>query len=100
MRERLKEYEPVSIYFPDDKVAVIGAGPAGLTAGYDLTLKGYPVTIFEQLPVAGGMLSVGIPEYRLPRDVLNDEIDAIKRLGVEVRLGVKVGRDVSIEQLK
>jgi NADH-quinone oxidoreductase subunit F len=94
MRERLKEYEPVSIYFPDDKVAVIGAGPAGLTAGYDLTLKGYPVTIFE----AGGMLSVGIPEYRLPRDVLNDEIDAIKRLGVEVRLGVKVGRDVSIEQ--
>ena len=100
MRERLKEYEPVSIYFPDDKVAVIGAGPAGLTAGYDLTLKGYPVTIFEQLPVAGGMLSVGIPEYRLPRDVLNDEIDTIKLLGVEIRLGVKVGRDVSIEQLK
>ncbi|UCE54967.1 MAG: NADH-quinone oxidoreductase subunit NuoF [Desulfobacterales bacterium] len=100
MRERLKEFEPAPIYFPNDKVAVIGAGPAGLTVGYDLALKGYPVTIFEQLPVAGGMLAVGIPEYRLPRDVLHDEIEAIKRVGVEISVGVKIGRDVSIEQLK
>jgi NADH-quinone oxidoreductase subunit F len=100
MRERLKEFEPAPIYFPNDKVAVIGAGPAGLTVGYDLVLKGYPVTIFEQLPMAGGMLAVGIPEYRLPRDVLHDEIEAIKRLGVEIKVGIKIGCDISFEQLK
>jgi len=100
MRHKLKEIEPAPLVFPDDKVAVVGAGPAGLTVGYDLVQKGYPVTIFEALPVAGGMLHVGIPEYRLPRDVLNDEIDAIKRLGVEIRLGVRVGSDVTFEQLK
>jgi NADPH-dependent glutamate synthase beta subunit-like oxidoreductase len=100
MRARLKDLEPAPIYYPGDKVAVIGAGPAGLTVAYDLIQKGYPVIIFEKLPVAGGMLGVGIPEYRLPRDVLNDEIDAIKRLGVEIRLGVSVGHDLSIEQLK
>jgi NADH-quinone oxidoreductase subunit F len=100
MRTRLKDLEPAPIYYPGDKVAVIGAGPAGLTVAYDLIQKGYPVIIFEKLPVAGGMLGVGIPEYRLPRDVLNDEIDAIKRLGVEIRLGVSVGHDLSIEQLK
>jgi NADH-quinone oxidoreductase subunit F len=99
-RDKLKEIEPATIYFPDDKVAVIGAGPAGLTVGYDLIQKGYPVTIFEQLPVAGGMLHVGIPEYRLPRDVLNDEIDAIKRLGVEINLGVQLGKDITFEELK
>jgi NADPH-dependent glutamate synthase beta subunit-like oxidoreductase len=99
MRQKLKEFEPPPIYFPD-KVAVIGAGPAGLTVAYDLIQKGYPVTIFEQHPVPGGMLGVGIPEYRLPRDVLNDEIDAIKRLGIVIHLGVKVGRDISIEKLK
>jgi NADH-quinone oxidoreductase subunit F len=88
------------VLFPDDKVAVIGAGPAGLTVAYDLIQKGYPVTIFEELPVAGGMLRVGIPEYRLPRDVIKDEIDAIERLGVEIQTGVRVGRDVSIGDLK
>ncbi|MBW1797446.1 MAG: FAD-dependent oxidoreductase, partial [Deltaproteobacteria bacterium] len=100
MREKLKEIEPAPVLFPDDKVAVVGAGPAGLTAAYDLVQKGYPVTIFEELPVAGGMLRVGIPEYRLPRDVIKDEIDAIERLGVEIQTGVRVGRDVSIEDLK
>jgi NADH-quinone oxidoreductase subunit F len=100
MRHKLKDIEPAEVVFPQDKVAVVGAGPAGLTVGYDLALKGYPVTIFEALPVGGGMLHVGIPEYRLPRDVLTDEIDAIKRLGVEIRLGVRVGSDVTIDQLK
>ncbi|MCD6295580.1 MAG: NADH-quinone oxidoreductase subunit NuoF [Deltaproteobacteria bacterium] len=100
MREKLKEIEPAPVLFPDDKVAVIGAGPAGLTVAYDLVQKGYPVTIFEELPIAGGMLRVGIPEYRLPRDVIKDEIDAIERLGVEIQTGVRVGRDVSIEDLK
>jgi NADH-quinone oxidoreductase subunit F len=100
MRDRLAEIEPARVYFPEDKVAVVGAGPAGLTVAHDLALKGYPVKIFEELPVAGGMLYVGIPEYRLPRDVLNDEIEAIKRLGVEIRLGVRVGRDITFEDLK
>ena len=100
MRERLKEIELAPVLFRNDKVAVVGAGPAGLTVAYDLVMKGYPVTVFEELPVAGGMLHVGIPEYRLPRDVLNDEIDAIKRLGVEIRLGVRVGRDITFEQIK
>ncbi|MFH1953177.1 MAG: NADH-quinone oxidoreductase subunit NuoF [Pseudomonadota bacterium] len=100
MRDRLKKIETVPVLFPDDKVAVIGSGPAGLTVAYDMAQKGYPVTIFEQLPVAGGMLQVGIPEDRLPRDVVNDEIDAIKRLGVEIRLGVRVGSDITFEQLR
>jgi len=100
MRGKLKEIEPSPVLFPGDKVAVVGAGPAGLTVAYDLVQKGYPVTIFEELPVAGGMLRVGIPEYRLPRDVIKDEIDAIERLGVEIQTGVRVGRDVSIEDLK
>jgi NADH-quinone oxidoreductase subunit F len=100
MREKLKEIEPAPVLFPDDKVAVVGAGPAGLTVAYDLVQKGYPVTIFEELPVAGGMLRVGIPEYRLPRDVIKDEIGAIERLGVGIQTGVRVGRDVSIEDLK
>jgi NADH-quinone oxidoreductase subunit F len=100
MREKLKEIERAPVFYPNDKVAVIGSGPAGLTVGYDLVQKGYPVTIFEKLPVAGGMLRVGIPAYRLPRDVLDDEIEAICRLGVEIRLGVALGRDVTIGELQ
>jgi heterodisulfide reductase subunit A len=75
----------------DQTVAVIGAGPAGLTASHDLALKGYQVTVFESLPVAGGMLAVGIPDYRLPRDVLDGEIDRIRRLGVEIKLNTPIG---------
>ncbi|MBW1804664.1 MAG: FAD-dependent oxidoreductase, partial [Deltaproteobacteria bacterium] len=100
MRHKLKEIEPAQVLFPDDRVAVVGAGPAGLTVAYDLAQRGYPVTIFEELPVAGGMLRVGIPEYRLPRDVIRDEIDAIERLGVKIQTGVRVGRDITFEQLK
>jgi len=76
-----------------EQVAIVGAGPAGLTAAYHLARTGYGVTVYEALPVAGGMLAVGIPEYRLPRDVLNHEIDLIRALGVEIRLGTPVGRD-------
>ena len=79
------------------KVAVVGAGPAGLSAAYFLALKGYPITIFEALPVAGGMMSVGIPEYRLPRKVLQDEIDDILKLGVELKLNSPV---TDVEALK
>jgi heterodisulfide reductase subunit A len=76
-----------------EQVAIVGAGPAGLTAAYHLARLGYGVTVYEALPVAGGMLAVGIPEYRLPRDVLNHEIDLIRALGVEIQLGTPVGRD-------
>ena len=82
-----------------ERIAIIGAGPAGLAAGYSLRLMGYGVTIFESLPHAGGMAAVGIPEYRLPRDVLNHEVDLIKRTGVEIKLNTKVAK-VSLKELK
>jgi NADH-quinone oxidoreductase subunit F len=73
-----------------EKVAIIGAGPAGLSAAWDLAHAGYQVTIFEALPVAGGMLAVGIPEYRLPKALLKKEVDTIRKLGVEIKLNTKV----------
>ena len=69
-----------------EKVAIVGSGPAGLTCAYYLALKGYGVTIFEALPKAGGMLTVGIPNYRLPKEVVEREIKAIEGLGVTIRL--------------
>ncbi len=72
------------------KVAVIGAGPAGLTAAYYLALQGHEVTIYEALPFAGGMMRVGVPEYRLPRRVLEEEIKYIKNAGVEIKTGVRI----------
>ncbi|MEM4204531.1 MAG: FAD-dependent oxidoreductase [Candidatus Methanomethylicaceae archaeon] len=72
------------------KVAIVGSGPAGLTAAHDLAREGYEVTIFEALPVAGGMLAVGIPNYRLPKDILEKEIEMIKRLGVKIILNKPV----------
>jgi heterodisulfide reductase subunit A-like polyferredoxin len=84
----------------DKKVAVIGAGPSGLAAANDLALEGHQVTIFEAQPEPGGMLRYAIPEYRLPKDILAKEIDYIRRLGVEIRTGVKVGKDISIKDLK
>jgi len=73
-----------------ERIAIIGAGPAGLAAAYHLRERGYQVTVFESLPKAGGMAAVGIPDYRLPKDILNHEIDVIKRMGVEIRLNQKV----------
>jgi heterodisulfide reductase subunit A-like polyferredoxin len=83
----------------DEKVAIIGSGPAGLTAAHYLALEGYGVTIFEALPVAGGMLRVGIPDYRLPPAVLDKEIEAIKRLGVEIKFNTALGRDITVDGL-
>jgi heterodisulfide reductase subunit A len=77
----------------DERVAIVGAGPAGLTAAYELVRMGYPVTVFDSLPTAGGMLVAGIPKYRLPREVLNHEIEYICALGAEVRLNSPIGRD-------
>lgn len=82
------------------KVAVIGSGPAGLTAAYQLAGKGYAVTILEALPVAGGMLAVGIPSYRLPREILNAEIDLVRSRGVEIKLNTRVGVDLPLTRLQ
>ncbi len=83
-----------------EKVAVVGAGPAGLNAAYQLALKGHRVTIYEALPVGGGMLAVGIPSYRLPREVLNQEIELIKKLGVEIKYNQRIGKDITLDELK
>ena len=81
------------------KVAIVGAGPAGLTAAHDLAKMGHEVTVFEAMPVAGGMLRMGIPEYRLPREVLDREIAYIENTGVKIELGAALGRDFSLTDL-
>ena len=83
----------------EEKIAVVGAGPAGLSAAYFLAWKGYRVTVFEKLPVAGGMMAVGIPSYRLPRETLAAEIRIIRDMGVEIRTGVTFGEDVTLSGL-
>ena len=82
------------------KVAVIGAGPSGLTAAQDLADRGYAVTVFESSPAAGGMLRWGIPDYRLPADVLDYEVDLIRRKGVSFVYNCRVGKDISFDQLR
>ena len=82
-----------------DRVAVVGAGPAGLTAAYQLARRGYGVTIYEALPIPGGMLSVGIPSYRLPREILNAEVDLVTSMGVEIIYNTKVGEDITLDQI-
>ena len=80
-------------------MAVIGSGPAGLAAAHDLALRGYPVTIFEAAPVPGGMLHLGIPEYRLPRDVVQAQVREILALGPDLRLNSRLG-DFSLDDLR
>ena len=96
----LKALEPPKIEERTEKVAVIGSGPSGLTVAYYLRLKGYQVTIFEALEVLGGMLRVGIPDYRLPPEVLDQEIEHILRQGVKTRTGVRFGTDLTFDDLK
>ncbi|MBW1895432.1 MAG: FAD-dependent oxidoreductase [Deltaproteobacteria bacterium] len=81
------------------KVAVVGSGPAGLSVAHDLALLGHHVTIFESLPVLGGMLRVGVPEYRLPKNVLEEEIQAILDLGIEVKTGIRIGEEARLADL-
>ncbi|MGI6517882.1 MAG: NADH-quinone oxidoreductase subunit NuoF [Bacillota bacterium] len=81
------------------RVAIVGAGPAGLSAAYYLALAGHKVTVFEALPVAGGLLAVGIPEYRLPKEILDWEIEVIKKAGVEIRTNTRIGEDVKLDDL-
>jgi len=92
--------KPADIKASGRRVAVVGGGPGGLTCAYYLTLKGHAVTIYESLPKLGGMLRYGIPEYRLPRQELDDEIQGILDLGVNVELGKALGKDFTIESLK
>lgn len=82
-----------------EKVAIIGSGPSGLTAAYELVKSGYPITVFESTPKPGGALRYCIPAYRLPKDILEDEIGYIKALGVEFKTNTKVGKDVTIDDL-
>jgi len=82
------------------KVAIIGAGPAGLTAANNLADRGFAVTIYEALPVAGGMLAVGIPDYRLPKKILNHEIELIRRKGVKFIYNCCVGKDITLEKIR
>ena len=82
------------------RVAIVGGGPAGLTAAYQLAVKGHGVTVYDMMPEMGGMLRYGIPEYRLPKAVLAAEVEAIAKLGVELKNNVKVGQDITLEGLK
>ena len=84
----------------EEKIAVIGAGPAGLSCAYYLAVKGYPVTVFEKEQMLGGMLTMGIPSFRLDRAVVNAEIDVLRELGIQFRTGVAVGKDVTLDQLR
>jgi heterodisulfide reductase subunit A-like polyferredoxin len=95
-----KPYVPAKKTRRQEKVAIVGAGPAGLTCAFFLAIEGYQVTVFEKLPVLGGMLTVGIPSYRLPRDVTEAEIQVIKDLGVEFKTGVEIGKDFTVGQLR
>ena len=84
----------------EEKVAIVGSGPAGLTCAYYLAQEGYRVTVFEKAPVLGGMLSTGIPSYRLPREVVEAEIQLIRDMGVTMKTGLEVGKDKTIAQLR
>ena len=84
----------------EEKIAVIGSGPAGLTCAYYLALKGYPVTIFEKEKELGGMLTLGIPSFRLEKDVIRAEIDILRDLGVQFKTGVAVGTDITLDALR
>jgi NADPH-dependent glutamate synthase beta subunit-like oxidoreductase/ferredoxin len=81
------------------RVAIVGAGPAGLSCAHDLRLMGHEATVFDAAPVGGGMLRLGIPDYRLPREVLEREIEFVRWLGVDLRLGVEIGRDLPLSDL-
>ena len=97
--EHEKELEAQSQERREKEVAIIGSGPAGLMAAYDLAQKGYGVTIYEALPVAGGMLATGIPEFILPQDVLQRDIDYITSLGVEIKTNIRIGKDLPFSDI-
>jgi formate dehydrogenase (NADP+) beta subunit len=91
--------ENANRFMKEDKVAIIGAGPAGLSGAYYLALKGYKVTIFESLPVPGGMVGVGIPEYRVPKEILQRETNFVEEMGAEIKYNTPIGSDITIPKL-
>ena len=93
-------YIPKVMHEYGKKIAVVGAGPSGLSCAYYLALDGYKVTVFEKQKVLGGMLTLGIPSFRLEKDVVNAEIDILRELGVEFITGVEVGKDITLQQLR
>ncbi len=98
LQKGLKFQKPENSF--DEKMAVIGAGPSGLSCAYHLAKLGYSVTLFEQFAKPGGMIRWGIPEYRLPRDVIDKEVERIQDLGVEIKYNTKIGKDVAFDDLK
>src|SRR3974390_2478160 len=90
----------VSVRKRDRRVAVVGAGVCGLTCAHDLALLGYTVELFESAPVPGGMLYLGIPQFRLPREIIKMEVDNILSMGVTLRTRVTIGRDISFDSLR
>ncbi|MCX6170357.1 MAG: molybdopterin-dependent oxidoreductase [Ignavibacteriales bacterium] len=105
LKRYIADVDKTEMWIPDlkprnkKKIAVIGGGPAGLTCAYYLTLEGYSPTIFEKLPELGGMLRYGIPEYRLPKKILDEEINWILNLGVSKKTGLELGKDFSVNSL-
>ena len=96
----LDSLEPPQITKTDKKVAIIGAGPAGLACAHDLAIEGHDVTVFEALPEPGGMLRYAIPEYRLPKEEVSKEIRYIEKLGVKIQCGTEVGKDIALDTIK
>ncbi len=94
------KFKPLTEEKRTEKIAVVGAGPAGLTCAYHLARRGYPVTVYESSDKPGGMLLWGIPRYRLPADILDGEINRILDLGVELKCNVSIGKDISLDDLK
>lgn len=93
-------YVPEVKHNHEKKIAVIGGGPAGLSCAFYLAIDGYKVTVFEKQKALGGMLTLGIPSFRLEKDVVNAEIDVLGELGVEFKTGVEVGKDISLQELR
>jgi len=103
LRKSLADYKTMEVEpLPKtrkENIAIIGSGPAGLTAAWELAKMGFPITVFEFLPKPGGMLRVGIPNYRLPKEVLDVEVERIKKLGIEIRTNTRIGKDIPFEDL-
>ncbi|MGL4762246.1 MAG: FAD-dependent oxidoreductase [Sarcina sp.] len=86
--------------YSDKKIAIIGAGPSGLTCAYDLAIDGYDVTVYEKQKKLGGMLTLGIPSYRLEKDIIEAEIDVLREMGVKFETGIEIGKDLTIKELR